>query len=198
MTPPVLTREPASFAAGETVKWNRSFADYPSNAGWSCTYYFAGVDVFQVAGVADGAGGFDFTSSADSTATKKPGTYTYIAYAWKGVAGVDLERYEVASGEFTLEKNITSAVAGDFQTHAERMLAAIEARLEGRLADGADLESYGLAGRQVMKIPAEKLHALRIKYQLEVERIRNGGQLPPYEAEFTPRRIGNGFGYPTQ
>jgi hypothetical protein len=80
--------------------------------------------------------------------------------------------------------DLGAAGAGDVQSFAERMLAAIEARLEGRL--DADLESYGVAGRQVVKIPFEKLSAEREKYAQKVWQEQNPGKWgPPIRAAFT-------------
>lgn len=50
-------------------------------------------------------------------------------------------------------------------THAETMLAKIEAVLEGRL--DSDVESYTIAGRQITKIPVTELLALRDTYRAE-------------------------------
>lgn len=51
-------------------------------------------------------------------------------------------------------------------THAETMLSAIEAVLEGRIT--ADVEAYSIAGRQITKIPMAELLTLRDKYKAEV------------------------------
>lgn len=50
-------------------------------------------------------------------------------------------------------------------THAETMLAKIEAVLEGRI--DSDVESYSIAGRQITKIPVNELLVLRDKYRAE-------------------------------
>ena len=53
------------------------------------------------------------------------------------------------------------------QTHAEIMLAKIEAVLEGRIT--ADIENYQIAGRQITKIPIAELLVLRDRYRVEVK-----------------------------
>jgi len=60
-------------------------------------------------------------------------------------------------------------------THAETMLKAIEAVLEGRVT--ADIEQYSIAGRQITKIPIEELIKLRQYYKLEVIREQQAEQL---------------------
>jgi hypothetical protein len=52
-------------------------------------------------------------------------------------------------------------------THASRMLTAIEAALEGRIT--SDMEQYSIAGRQITKIPVNELLVLRDKYKAEVQ-----------------------------
>lgn len=60
-------------------------------------------------------------------------------------------------------------------THAETMLQAIEAVLEGRIT--ADIEQYSIAGRQITKIPVEELIKLRQYYRLEVIKEHQAEQL---------------------
>ena len=50
-------------------------------------------------------------------------------------------------------------------THAERMLALIEAALEGRIPRG--LESTNIDGQQIDRIPIVQLETLRQKYRAE-------------------------------
>lgn len=56
------------------------------------------------------------------------------------------------------------------------MLALIEARLEGRVASGADMDSYTIAGRSVGKIPFAELMHWRGVYAYRVSRERNRGK----------------------
>lgn len=52
-------------------------------------------------------------------------------------------------------------------THAETMLQAIEAVLEGRIT--ADIEQYTIAGRSITKIPIEQLIKLHSHYAILVK-----------------------------
>lgn len=69
-------------------------------------------------------------------------------------------------------------------THAETMLANIEAVLEGRIT--SDVESYTIAGRQITKIPITELLTMRDKYRAE----RNG--------ELAAESIAEGTGNPNK
>jgi hypothetical protein len=64
------------------------------------------------------------------------------------------------------------------------MLLLVETEIQARIdGTGSAHESYTIGTRQLNKIPLEgpnSLTALRVQYQLEVQRQRNGGRLPPY------------------
>lgn len=173
MAPSIPSVEPDYFSAGETTQWSRTFANYPATAGWAVTYYFAGADVFQVAGVASGDG-FTFTLGAQDTSGKKPGTYQFRAYAEQN-AGATLQRYLLKIGTVQVLPDITAATPGDFQTHEERTLAILVAALEGRLT--ADIEDYQVAGKSVRKIPVVELRRLKAEYAWAVYRQRHRGQM---------------------
>lgn len=60
-------------------------------------------------------------------------------------------------------------MAGD-KSHAEIMLDAIEARLQGRAV--SDHERYSIDGRSLDRIPFADLVKLRDKYRREVDAIK--------------------------
>lgn len=89
------------------------------------------------------------------------------------------QRYTIyGPAPLTILPNLGTATAAELKTHDATMLALIEARLEGRLASGADLESYGVAGRSVAKIPFEQLMRARGIYAARVAKERNRGRTP--------------------
>ena len=55
-------------------------------------------------------------------------------------------------------------------THAGRMLALVEAALEGRMVDG--IESHSIGGVPINLIQADRLMAIRSQYRVEVQRER--------------------------
>lgn len=162
-----LTSIPDRFSAGSTVKYVRSFAAYPTSDGWALTLYLAGKSSLSVAAVVAN-NQFEFTLTAAQTGSLQPGLY-----AWTERVSKAGEVYDAASGQLTVEVDLSNAGPGDAQTWAERTLALVEARIEDRLPK--DMESYQIAGRSVVNIPASELFKLRAQLRAEVARERNPG-----------------------
>lgn len=175
MAIPIPSVEPLAFAAGESVQWTRTFANFPPTDGWTLTYYFAGLDTFQVAATTSGAGYAVLIHSWD-TSGKPAGTYRWTAYVEQGTPETaSFQRYPVADGELQLTINIATAKPGDFQTHEERTLAIIVAALENRLT--AQIEDYMIAGKSVKNIPIVQLSRLRVDYAWAVWYQRHQGNV---------------------
>lgn len=168
MTPPIPTAEPSTFIAGDTVKWTREFAGYPATDSWVLTYVFQGPMKLEVtAAMAPASGtGWAVTIPAASTASLTAGVYKWQAYVTKAS-----ERFVVASGVTTVQPNLAVAPAGSQESPNEKMLAAIQAVLQGRALDG--IESYSIAGRAVNKIPVAELLKLETHYLQKVHAERN-------------------------
>lgn len=166
-----LTALPAQLPAGTTVKYTRAHADFPADQGWGLTLYLAGVKLASFAGTPTGAS-FAFTLDAATTATLAAGLYH-----WEERASKAGEEYIADSGEVEVLANIKAAEAGDFQDQDEKDLAAIEAVLHGRIT--ADVQSYQIHGRAVVKIPVLELEKLRAGIKARVESKRRGGKLGP-------------------
>jgi hypothetical protein len=62
------------------------------------------------------------------------------------------------------------AASGDTAGHAERMLTAIEALLEGKA--GKDVASYAIAGRSLTRMTVDELMKWRSHYRGEVRKLR--------------------------
>jgi hypothetical protein len=145
-----LTALPATFAAGTTVRYRRSFADYPASAGWALTLHLNGPEsIAHADAVADGDD-FVLTLSATATAALEPGSYRWAERVSNGD-----EVYDVASGAITVTVNLATAVAGDALSWARRELAIIRKIKEGRI--DADVEAYQIDGRSWQKIPMERV-----------------------------------------
>lgn len=71
-------------------------------------------------------------------------------------------------------------------THAYRMVTAIEAVLEGKVT--ADVASYSIAGRSITKIPIVELIELREKYRKEFE-----NEVLAFRGKKKPKRVLNRF-----
>jgi hypothetical protein len=166
-----LTALPEAFAAGTTVKYTRSFSDYPASAGWTAKLHLAGVTVLTVESDADGAS-FVFTLAATATADLKPGNHL-----WREIVEKAGEKFIAASGMVRVEPDVEAATAGSLQGWEEAQLAVVEAALAGRLT--SDMESYQIAGRAIVKIPASELLKLRNQLRAAVNAQSRPGRMGP-------------------
>lgn len=182
-----LTALPDTFAAGTTVKYTRTVADYPATDGWTFTLEIAGEKLLSVEAAASG-GDYAVTISATDSATLTAGTYYFAEKVEK--AG---EVLRVGSGRVTVEPNLATALAGDLQSQNERMLKAVNAVIESRLGTSTgvpkDVEAYSIDGIAVTKIPLERLQILRTQLSTAVARERRGGGIGrQYRYAFTGAR----------
>lgn len=168
--------EPESFVAGDTIKWKRSLSDYPA------TTHTLKYEFHLRSGVA--ATDFTITSSADGTdhsvvitavvsAAYTAGEYEWFAYVVDVATG--LERYSVGKGRTTIEPDPAEVATGtDLRTHAEIMLDAIEAMLEG---DTTNQKRVKINDREIEKYTPEELLAWRNYYKKEVEAEQNAADI---------------------
>lgn len=174
--PPTISDEvPSRFAAGTTVKFHRSFDDYLASAGWTYTFYANGATAIfnQVATTNPDGQSFDIVIPASKTEVPA-GRYQCAERLVNTGTG---EVYDPSNDvlELTIESDVSTAAAGAYISHIERMLVVIEAALEGRLA--ADLMSYQIAGRAVVKIPPKDLLWFRGHYRSKLFQLKNPGRL---------------------
>lgn len=176
MTVEVPTVEPSELVVGDTWSWKRSLADYPANASpaWVLTYYFRGqAGEFSVACSADGSDQLAAVAKA-TTATYKPGLYSWIAVVTDGTTRTTLGR-----GITNLKPDPAATGAGlDPRSHARKTLDAVEAVIENRATK--DQQAYTIGGRSLQRMKVEELLMLRDRYRAEVaaedvsERLANG------------------------
>jgi hypothetical protein len=141
-TPP--TREPRQFIAGDTILWTKQLADYPPADGWLLHYKLVGPSTLaaDITAVDDG-GTFDVTIPAAATGFGGfiAGTYRMIGY----VDGVGAERHTIYRADVEILPNVAAVSYANLRTHDEKMLAAIQAALEGR--SSADIEQSMPTGK---------------------------------------------------
>ena len=161
----IATVEPSEIVAGDFIQWRRDDLDY-LNTVYDLKYriQLAGnADAsLDVDGVADGAG---FLISIPSATTQKwiPGDFDYHVYIERKS---DNERVRIGVGTLKVIGNF-DGMPGDFRSHARRMLASIEALLEGRTNDVVD--NYSIGSRSITKMSVEELMKWRSYYLAEVE-----------------------------
>ena len=178
--PIILSAPPSEIDAGTTVQWNSLFDLYPADGGWTAKFFMRGASQFAggtgIAGVAN-LKSFDFKLLPSDTLSLTPGTYFWQIRAYKAP-----DEYIAVDGVLVVQPTFSGATAGQ-GTHAERMVAIIEQRIEGRLP--ADLQQFQIAGRAVVKIPIKELLELRGYYANQVWNERHPGQRRRVRVKFT-------------
>jgi hypothetical protein len=158
--------EPKCFTKGDHIQWSRPITK-PSH-----TYQYVFIsDVGKQTLDATVVGSeihIDLTS-------ENSGLFDAAEYRWFLFSRINSHRYQIDDGYTTVNEDPTALVSADFSTHAERMLKAIEKRLEGRIL--TDHEDYSVDGRSLTRIPIMQLRELRIRYREEVrQRKESKGQ----------------------
>jgi hypothetical protein len=177
MAPPIPDQLPATFTAGETLKFRRAFSDYPPADGWRYKIFLNGAtDTLCGDGIVDGDGFLvNFTPAQTAIGA---GVYRF---AERVLSEDGTEVYTVNHGVIEVEFDIATAPAGATLSFAEQMLVKIEAEIAKRL--DADVEEYSVqastlgGGRSVKKIPMETLQKLRGRYASMVWRAKNPGKV---------------------
>lgn len=171
------TRPPREIAARETSSWT---LDLPNNRpadGWAVSYFFRGPVEVDLVGVVDGVE-FDFAIATGTFDT--PGRYDWTAVATKIGSRVRLATGRI---EILADAEQTTGV-GDVTTHSERMLAALEAALEGTASKAH--RSYTIDGRSIERMTLEELRTNRDLYARRVKLERELSAAGLTEA---PRRV---------
>lgn len=171
--------EPINIVSGTSTSWNR--ADSWAHGLWQYEYIFTGPQQFRLPTTAD-AGLVEVSIAVTDSANWSAGKYQWTLQRKK-----DLEVVLVDTGFTTVLENPLDQVTVDHRTHAEKMLALIETRLEGRIV--SDHESYSHNGRSLNRIPLEQLNKLAIQYRNKVaqEKRREVGKRPARHARFGMR-----------
>lgn len=153
--------EPTQLSAGATAEWSRN--DAYAYGVWAFKYVLTGPQQIVIDATAVG-GEVSVLVDAVTTAGWLAGKYQ-----WTLTREADGQTHVVAVGYVSV---IASAIAQtgavDHSSHAERMLSAIEARLENRAV--SDYEQYSVSGRSLARIPFAELVRLRDRYRDEVAR----------------------------
>lgn len=190
-TPPIIPDwVPTQFGIGTTVKFTRSFDDFPANDPanpWTYTIYWNGPqDKFNkpaetVAPDNPGPGFYVWLKPVD-TKNLHAGPYRYCERLTNGTDVWDL------TGE-TLVSNLVyspaDAPAGAFQTWEELTLATLQAAVSGNKSPA--VQSYQIAGRAVSSYPLNEQHQLIGIYKSIVWRQQHPGELGQnYNVVFRP------------
>lgn len=183
--PSVPTTMPSSLIAGTTWQWTQQLRDAASgddfspSVGGTVTLHLNGRHSLSIAASDNGDGAWLFLATDEQTTAVVAGLYR-----WTILGALSGKVYALDSGRIEVLAAPVVTVTSDQRTHAEIMLAKIEAELQARVrGDGATVQSFGVGIRQFENESLETLEKLRIKYAAEVA-IEQYGKLPDIEAYF--------------
>lgn len=158
--------EPSAATIGDTISWTKALPDYPASAGWVLSYAFLG-SAGKFAATASASGDLHAVTIAAATSA----LLTAGTYSWQSYASLGSERYQVGAGTITIKANfaaITSAT--DTRAHAQKVLDAIEAVLEGTAT--SDQRRVKLGDKELERHSVGDLLKLRDYYKTEVIKDR--------------------------
>ena len=140
--------------------------------GWTARLFLRGPKAIDLEAVA-GPSGATLSAAAAVTSQWPAGTYHYGLRALE--PGNDGAVEGLEGGELRILADISLLEDGhDARSHAQRVLEAIEATIEGRASH--DQESYSIKGRSLSRTPLAELLALRSHYRAELARDRAAGK----------------------
>lgn len=167
--------EPSNIVAGDTLKWKRSFGDYPASAGWTLAYVLNSPTSRILINSGDiTADGDEFVIDvpASETTSWAPGTYQWLAVVQLPAADpVPAQRFTVALGSIIIAFDLLDATAPqDTRSQNEIALANIDAMLAG--IGGSGVEEYTINGRMLRRYSLADLRALRSDFASRVRQER--------------------------
>jgi hypothetical protein len=164
--------EPQEIVAGDTVLWTKSLADFLPSDGWALKYRLtnapanAEITAANIVATANAAGYWDVVIAAASTSVAA-GTWRLIGW----VLLASGERHVVYDDVLSVLPDAAAATPANLLTPNERILAAIDARLLGRVT--ADQETVQVNGSALTRIPIQELSVLRGVYAAKVWREKH-------------------------
>lgn len=176
MSASIPAQEPTRFAAGDTVKWTKSLADYPPDT-WTLSYSFVNSSgqFAESSSTASGGAHLVTITAADSVSLTS-GTYQWQSYVTDGS-----DRYQVGAGTCEVVANFATATGGyDARSHVKKVLDALEAVIESRAS--TDQAAMSIQGRSLSRLSPEDLYRWRAFYRAE------------YQRELRAEAIANGLG----
>lgn len=153
--------EPKTFRAGDTVTWTEDGTTFPASKGWTMKYTISGSSTISVTGVASGDG-YLISLTAAQTAGLVSGTYVLAQFVEIG-SGAAIVRQTLSTTSVDVQRNLSTAYAGDARTHLQRVLESIRAVIESR-ATKADTQ-ITIAGRSIAHIPLGELMKYYTQYE---------------------------------
>lgn len=181
MSAEIPTIEPASFFAGDTVKWTISLADYPASSGWTLKYALINATHHIAFSSTASANDHAIVLSATTTAAYIKGSYQWQSYIENADAS---ERYTIGHGTIEIKKTFATDKPFDPRSEAQQIFEAIEATIKGRASQGQLSRRVG--DRQLQYMSSDELIKWRNFYKNEYEKeLGEGGKRAFIKVRFT-------------
>lgn len=163
---PGLAEYENPIVAGNTINWKKTtlYTDYPDSAyaiAYQATLNGTPGTSFTVTGSVTSEE-WIFSITHTDSASITPGIYQWNLYVTKSSSS---ERKILESGVWEVIPNISTNTSVDVQSHARKVLTAIEAVIEGRASQ--DQMSYSIAGRSLSRMSIQDLMFFRDQYKAE-------------------------------
>ncbi len=179
MAPKTPTGVPASFVAGDSVRFKiPDHPDYPNAESWTLKMELVGKSdpisitvVWQSSG--DDANHWLCTIATADTGSLKDGSYSIIG-RFEGSGTYAGREETVSDDDLTVLPDPRQAAAGDFQTHSEKMVEILETSVEKMVSDERLIERYGIAGRDIVKVPFKDRADMLGRYRASLASQRTG------------------------
>lgn len=175
MAADIPTKEPIQIRSGDTVKFTRELADYPTSEGWTLKYKIVGngADPQEVSASVVSS---KYSVTIASSITEDLATGIYQLIGWVEKSG---ERFTIYDRTLDVLPNLASASgATDTRSHARKTLALIEAAIESHAVN--PVESLQINNKTFQRPTLEMLNKFRSQYAALVraeenkERIKSG------------------------
>lgn len=170
------TDVPNAFWQGDTVSWTKDIDQYRSTDGWTLTYLFSrSTDNKTVTAVGQADGTYLVTILPAESALWLPGQYR-----WQGYVEQAPERYTIGAGSLQCIESLDAAI--ETRTHAEKVVDALEAVLEGKAS--SDQLKVSIGGKALDRMSWEELTSALRYYKSELvkeqanDASRSGGLYP--------------------
>ena len=157
--------------AGETFSYNVTLDDYPNPPYESKMVFTSADNAYTIEGSAVGTV-HSFYASPDETLTYEPGDYKYRIIV---TDSVDIYTAKHGRAKVLPDPN----VPGNNLSHVEKVLAALNATIEGRAT--SDVLNYSIRGRSLGRMSPQELLSWRDKYlqfleeEIREEEMEQGG-----------------------
>lgn len=190
MTPTVPTTEPTEFFQNTTVKWTKSFADYPATT-YTLKYYLLHTTPANNKTITAAASGTDFAITIPYATTA---TYTAGTYKWISVMETATEKFSIGEGEFIVKADPAGVATARVLTHNQTVLANINSVIEGTAS--TDVLNYtigtGAGSRSLGRRTYAELLELKSEYEAKVK--AEATKIEQSQGVYKPSTIRGSFG----